>query len=195
LLFAGEAYNVEQGITNELFQNERDENPTCQYVSTPNDVTNVDGTSAAGVLSRVQKFAAFMRFSAPATASLDTPNGAASIRRGKALFTSAGCALCHTPTMQTGYSTVAALSNQPVNLYSDLLLHHMGPNLADDIIQGAALGDEFRTAPLWASGSASSSSTTVARAICSKRSPPTRAPAIPASRRRRPTASSSVSGR
>ena len=42
-----------------------------------------------------------------------------------------------------------ALSNQVVNLYSDLLIHGMGPGLTDDILQGRAAGDEFRTAPLW----------------------------------------------
>ena len=47
---------------------------------------------------------------------------------------------------------MAALSHKPVNLYSDLLLHNMGPGLADDILQGDARGDEFRTAPLWGLG-------------------------------------------
>jgi CxxC motif-containing protein (DUF1111 family) len=46
----------------------------------------------------------------------------------------------------------AVLQNRPVNLYSDLLVHHMGPGLADNIIQGAAGPDEFRTAPLWGVG-------------------------------------------
>jgi CxxC motif-containing protein (DUF1111 family) len=46
----------------------------------------------------------------------------------------------------------AALSNQPVNLFSDLLLHHMGQGLADGITQGSAGPDEFRTAPLWGLG-------------------------------------------
>ena len=45
-----------------------------------------------------------------------------------------------------------ALSNQPVRLFSDLLLHHMGNRLADGITQGAAAADEFRTAPLWGAG-------------------------------------------
>ena len=49
-------------------------------------------------------------------------------------------------------SPSAALSNQPVNLYSDLLLHHMGSALADGITQGAAGPDEFRSAPLWGVG-------------------------------------------
>jgi CxxC motif-containing protein (DUF1111 family) len=54
--------------------------------------------------------------------------------------------------MQTGTSSVAALSNVQANLYSDLLIHHMGPALADNVSQGAARGDEFRTAPLWGLG-------------------------------------------
>src|SRR5262249_53360234 len=59
---------------------------------------------------------------------------------------------CHTPMLKTGPSTVAALSNKDVNLYSDLMVHNMGPGLADEISQGAAGGDEFRTAPLWGLG-------------------------------------------
>jgi CxxC motif-containing protein (DUF1111 family) len=47
---------------------------------------------------------------------------------------------------------VAALSNIQANLYSDVLLHHMGPNLADNVSQGGAAGDQFRTAPLWGLG-------------------------------------------
>jgi CxxC motif-containing protein (DUF1111 family) len=68
------------------------------------------------------------------------------------LFTSVGCALCHTPTLTTGNSTVAALQNKAANLYSDLIVHNMGPGLADDVNQGQARGDEFRTAPLWGLG-------------------------------------------
>ena len=47
---------------------------------------------------------------------------------------------------------MAALSNIQANLFSDLVLHHMGPSLADNVSQGAAGGDEFRTAPLWGAG-------------------------------------------
>ena len=68
------------------------------------------------------------------------------------MFDSTGCALCHTPTLTTGDTTVAALSNQRADLFSDLALHAMGPGLADNILQGAAAGDEFRTAPLWGLG-------------------------------------------
>jgi CxxC motif-containing protein (DUF1111 family) len=152
LLFAAEAYNVEMGISNELFQTERDETPQCQYTYTPNDVSNTDGVTAAGTMSGIEKFALFMRFLAPPVASADTPGGAPSIARGKALFSSVGCALCHTPTLYSGNSNVAALRNQPANLYSDLSLHDMGAYLADGVSQGQAGPREFRTAPLWGLG-------------------------------------------
>src|SRR5207302_1816636 len=125
LLFSGEAYNVEMGITNELFQQEREQ--TCQYVTVPNDVTDTEEPNTPAGLNAIEKFAFFQRFLAPPTPSLDTPGGATSISNGRSLFVSTGCALCHTPTLMTGYSTVAALRNQPVNLFSDVLLHAMGP--------------------------------------------------------------------
>src|SRR5229473_6374212 len=55
--------------------------------------------------------------------------------RTLALFQSTGCAYCHTPTLYTGDSAIAALRKKPVHLHSDLLVHQMGPGLADDIIQ------------------------------------------------------------
>jgi CxxC motif-containing protein (DUF1111 family) len=152
LVFAGEAYNVEMGITNELFQTERDETPSCQFAKLPNDVTNTDAATPLEAVSAIEKFAFFMRFLAPPTPSVDSPGGAESIKRGRELFSAVGCALCHTPTLRTGNSTVAALRNQDVNLYSDLLVHDMGPGLADDVTQGQAGPREFRTAPLWGLG-------------------------------------------
>jgi CxxC motif-containing protein (DUF1111 family) len=152
LLFAGEAYNVEMGITNELFQTERDETPGCQFATTPNDTTNADATSFIEAMGGIEKFAAFMRFLAPPTPSPTFPGGASSISKGQSLFKSLGCAQCHTPTLTTGSSSVAALNNQVANLYSDLLLHDMGSGLADGISQGQAGPSEFRTAPLWGLG-------------------------------------------
>ena len=79
--------------------------------------------------------------------------GADSIGKGKQVFANVGCVYCHTPRLKTGpLATVVALQNKDVNLFSDLLLHNMGPGLADDILQGVAKGDEFRTAPLWGLG-------------------------------------------
>jgi CxxC motif-containing protein (DUF1111 family) len=151
-LFAGEAYNVEMGITNEIFQTERDETAPCQYAMVPNDVTNTDAATSREALNGPQRFAFFMRFLAPPIPSPDTPGGSSSIARGQQAFMNIGCALCHTPTLRTGSSTVAALRDQDVKLFSDLALHQMGPGLADDIRQGEADGDEFRTAPLWGLG-------------------------------------------
>lgn len=146
-MFSGEAYNVEMGVSNELFPNERDETPGCLYNGTPEDHTNFDLNGTAQP-SDIVRFTAFMRM-------LDQPQPAPptpSTIRGQKLFTAIGCALCHTPSYTTGQSSVAALSNIQANLFSDLLLHHMGPQLADNIVQGQAAGDEFRTAPLWGLG-------------------------------------------
>jgi CxxC motif-containing protein (DUF1111 family) len=152
LLFSGEAYNVEMGISNELFQQEREEKASCQFTAVPNDITDPEVTTTPAGLRAIEKFGFFQRFLAPPTPSPDTPGGATSINNGRSLFTSVGCFLCHTPTLTTGNSTVVALRNKPANLFSDILLHNMGPGLADDILQGGARGDEFRTAPLWGLG-------------------------------------------
>src|SRR5207237_5370773 len=85
LLFSGEAYNVEMGITNELFQSERDETPTCQFTTGPNTVTNTTGATPQETISAIEKFTFFMRFLAPPAPSPDTPGGAASIATGKTL--------------------------------------------------------------------------------------------------------------
>jgi CxxC motif-containing protein (DUF1111 family) len=73
--------------------------------------------------------------------------------KGRALFSAVGCALCHTPTMQTApVLNSAVLQNRPVNLFSDLLVHDMGTGLADGVTQGAAGPREFRSTPLWGVG-------------------------------------------
>jgi CxxC motif-containing protein (DUF1111 family) len=152
LVFSGEAYNVEMGITNENFQIERDETQSCQFATLPNDVTNVDGATGTDTVSAIEKFAFFMRFLAPPTQNQNVPGGNASIAEGFNAFVNIGCAQCHTQQLRTGNSTVAALRNQNVRLFSDIAVHNMGPGLADDVSQGEAAGDEFRTAPLWGLG-------------------------------------------
>jgi CxxC motif-containing protein (DUF1111 family) len=152
LLFSGEAYNVEMGITNELFQTERDETASCQFATVPNGVNNLDATTPIGALSAIENFSNFMRFLDAPQPSPDTPGGATSIANGKQKFIDVGCALCHTPSFTTSKSTVAALSEKPVNLFSDLLVHDMGDGLADGVSQGEAGPREFRTAPLWGLG-------------------------------------------
>ena len=147
LLFAAEAYNVEQGITNEIFGQEREEDPGCRFNPLPEDRTAFDG-SGADAHSAIVRFAGFMRLLAPPAPAPASPSTA----NGQAQFARVGCALCHTPTLTTGREASAALSQQRVNLYSDLLLHDMGDGLADGISQGGAGGREFRTAPLWGLG-------------------------------------------
>jgi CxxC motif-containing protein (DUF1111 family) len=158
VVFSGEAYNVEMGITNELFPNERGYPPTplpagCLFNPSPEDGTNFDSTTTTGVSSDAVAFAAFMRLlDQPAPACTGT-GCSASIQNGRHLFIDvAKCSVCHTPTMTTGPSYVPALSNVQANLFSDLLVHNMGQGLADGVSQGGAGPDEFRSAPLWGLG-------------------------------------------
>jgi CxxC motif-containing protein (DUF1111 family) len=163
-IFAAEAYNVEMGVTNDLFTQATDEVPACTAdKSEPNDITRMDGDDSRnqGFANPLHEppdwlmFAMFMRFlDAPKPASLS-----ASGIRGQELFGTGpdrpgiGCAACHTPTMVTQpKSETGALQNLTVHAYSDLFIHHMGKNLADDITQGLATGDMFRSTPLWGVG-------------------------------------------
>jgi CxxC motif-containing protein (DUF1111 family) len=167
LMFAGEAYNVEMGVTNELFTDERDHSTaSCLFNATPEDSTNFPATGASGqmllsnsgtgILSDIEAFANFIRFLAPAVpSSTGIPNNpsAESLANGQASFSNVGCALCHTPMLQTGTSSFSAgLNKVAAGLYSDLAVHHMGIGLGDNVPQGTAAGDEFRSAPLWGLG-------------------------------------------
>jgi CxxC motif-containing protein (DUF1111 family) len=151
LIFAGEAYNVEMGVTNENFPNEREEDPNCATNGTPesDDTFNVGSMGPSDITS----FRAFMRFlDQPAPVTSYGSVTAASIQNGRILFSAVGCALCHTPSLTTGASGTAALSHQTANLFSDIAVHHMGNGLADGVSQGTAGPDEFRSAPLWGLG-------------------------------------------
>jgi len=155
-VFAGEAYNVEIGVTNELFPNKRANPPAaCLFNPTPEDSTNFT-LSGTQLPSDIVAFATFMRFLAPAAPSSEGIPGnpsAQSIQNGQNLFSQVHCDLCHTPTLQTASSALTpGLSNQTAALYSDLLVHRMGARLEDRVTQGAAGPDEFRTAPLWGLG-------------------------------------------
>ena len=147
LLFAAEAYNVEQGVTNEIFGDEREGNPACLFNPLPEDTSSFVN-DAEQAHSSIVRFAAFMRFLAPPYPI----QGDESVARGGATFETVRCTLCHTPSLTTGRTTSAALSGKVASLYSDLLVHDMGKGLADGIVQGAARQREFRTAPLWGLG-------------------------------------------
>ncbi len=161
LIFAGEAYNVEQGVSSENFPNERKTAPGCQFNPTPEDSTNIVNpnppggtTGTAGQMSSdVVKFAAFMRLLAPPTPTTSSP----SELRGRALFGTSsnpgiGCVLCHSDTLTTAASPFSGMGGIDIHPFSDVAIHHMGPRLADHVSQGLAGPDEFRTAPLWGVG-------------------------------------------
>ncbi|HYM33563.1 MAG TPA: di-heme oxidoredictase family protein [Candidatus Cybelea sp.] len=153
LIFAGEAYNVEQGVTNEAFPNERENDPNCQYNTLPEDTTNLtntfnSGSSASDYASDIVNFAAFMRLSAAPVPAASTP----STIRGAQVFDSVGCQACHLETQTTAQSAYGGQGNVRFQPFSDFAIHDMGERLADGISQGSATGSEFRTAPLWGIG-------------------------------------------
>src|SRR5260370_24627897 len=98
LVFAGEAYNVEMGVTNQLFPQERDETPGCVFNATPEDTLNFTANPNTAVLSDIDAFANFMRMLAPPTPAPDSP----SIANGRAIFNATGCTACPTPSFTTG---------------------------------------------------------------------------------------------
>lgn len=97
--------------------------------------------SAATVLQTVM----YLRLLAPSARGAITP----AVTQGERVFQSIGCAGCHVPTMRTGPHPIPQLSHVDVPLYSDLLLHDMGPDLADGRPDHDATGTEWRTRPLW----------------------------------------------
>lgn len=91
---------------------------------------------------------AYVRLLAPPAPAPASGAERDSVRQGERLFASLGCPSCHVPALRTGQSDVAALARKPVRLYSDLLLHDLGPGLAG--VCGLTAGpSEYRTAPLW----------------------------------------------
>ncbi len=159
-IFAGEAYNVEQGVSNELFTQERplpgedmtDGMPAGCRNPTPEDHTNFN-TTAIGTSSDTVAFAMFMRLLAPPVPSTTVPGGSSSINNGRNVFNAIGCATCHTTSLRTFNSPLtSSLSGATANLFSDMEIHHMGSGLADNVSQGGAGGDQFRTSPLWGVG-------------------------------------------
>jgi CxxC motif-containing protein (DUF1111 family) len=72
---------------------------------------------------------------------------------GRKVFADSKCVACHTPEMKTGNThPFAELRNQTIRPYTDLLLHDMGPGLADGFSEGAANGRQWRTPALWGIG-------------------------------------------
>lgn len=135
------AYNDDMGITTSLFSTE---NSAGQSQLTEHGVTpEVSDEILEVVTFYVQTLAV------PARRDVDDPQ----IKQGEQLFAKAQCASCHVPTLRTGVLAGApSVSNQTIHPYTDLLLHDMGPDLADNRPDFHASGREWRTPPLWGIG-------------------------------------------
>lgn len=129
------ALNTDMGVTTALF-------PTLDGDSSPSPVE-----VSADDLEKMTKYVSLLGVAAKRNL-LD-----ADVISGETLFATAGCAKCHVPTLTTSaYHPYAELRSQTIRPYSDLLLHDMGPGLADNMGEGVASGAEWRTAPLWSLG-------------------------------------------
>jgi CxxC motif-containing protein (DUF1111 family) len=135
-----EAYLQDVGITSEFLPTENG-NPLSSVPVEAVDRVPDPEVSA----STVQAVTHYIRALAPPAPGIENEQR----QQGRAIFAQIGCSRCHTPTFQTGQSVLPALSNQSMELYSDLLLHDMGDELADNRPDGLATGREWRTAPLW----------------------------------------------
>lgn len=135
-----EAYHQDMGVTSDFLAAENI-NPLS---GTPTEA--VDRVSDPEIpmadLKAVLHYIRTLAFPAPGE---DTPRRL----QGAQLFQQIHCAGCHVPSFRTGPNRIAALAFKEVPLYSDLLLHDMGPALADNRPDGSATGTEWRTTPLW----------------------------------------------
>ncbi len=136
------AFAGDLGITSSLFPDEN-----CPDGVDCNQITN-GGTPEIpdDKLGRVTLYSSTL--GVPARRNHDNQG----ILEGKVLFNSVSCAACHIPKMKTGSHTIPALENQTIRPYTDLLLHDMGDDLADNAPDFKATGNEWRTPPLWGIG-------------------------------------------
>ena len=140
-----EAFVGDMGITSPLFPNEN-----CTPVQTEcrQSPSAGDPELSNEQLDQVEFY--HLALAPPRSRAL-TKN--ASLQRGVALFRQAQCSFCHTPQLRTGeFSRLPVLSNKNIAPYTDLLLHDMGDQLADNRPDFLATGREWRTPPLWGIG-------------------------------------------
>ena len=135
------AYHDDMGITTSLFsiENSAGQSQLAEHSAMP----EVSDEILDVVTLYVQTLAV------PARRNVDDPQ----VKLGEQLFAKAQCASCHVPTLRTGIlAGVPSVSNQTIHPYTDLLLHDMGPELADNRPDFHASGSEWRTPPLWGIG-------------------------------------------
>lgn len=145
--FTEGAFRLEMGITTPAHPSEADAGslPPVPDGADPAADPELDQATLQAVVD-------FVRFLAPPSPSEPRDDAdRALIEEGRALFASLGCTSCHVPTLQTGSQASAALSERTIALYSDLLLHDMGPELEGTCGPGAST-TEWRTEPLMGLG-------------------------------------------
>lgn len=135
------AYHQDMGITSSVFPQESSWGQP--QMDDRADDPELHDTTLVAVVFYIRSLAV------PARRNVD----AANVVSGKKLFTQINCSGCHKPVVRTGVDvTLAAISNQRIQPYTDLLLHDMGDDLADGYTDYVANGNEWRTSPLWGIG-------------------------------------------
>lgn len=134
-----EAYHQDMGITNDFLPAEN-LNAQGGGLGVGDEVADPEIPATT-----INETTMYVRLLAPPARGQRT----AQVTQGEQAFLSLGCGGCHVPTLMTGPSPIPQLAFKPVALYSDLLLHDMGPDLADNRPDGSATGTEWKTAPLW----------------------------------------------
>ena len=135
------AYVEDMGITNYVFPNE-----TGHGQSNGQDGLEDDPEIPNSVVNQVVLYCKTL--AVPGPRNLQNPT----VKEGARLFESLECAKCHIPKQITGASEISALANQTIFPYSDMLLHDMGEDLADNRPDFLATGKEWKTRPLWGIG-------------------------------------------
>lgn len=135
------AYNNDIGITSYVFPNE------TVHGQSQMDNLDDDAELPDSLLNAVRFYVQTLQV--PARRNVTDPE----VKRGKEIFMNAQCASCHLPTLVTDVNVAfPQVSNQVIHPYTDMLLHDMGPDLADNRPDFLADGNEWRTAPLWGVG-------------------------------------------
>lgn len=156
---AAEAFVQDMGVTSPVYPLR-----SCQKSDTNCHQTGVTTHVSELELTRLTNYLQLLGVPAQRSYRSGYPNGMrvsvehdvnpGQIALGKTVFETANCVACHKSTLQTGNThPFAELRNQTIRPYTDLLLHDMGPDLADTLPQDSASAAMWRTAPLWGLGS------------------------------------------
>lgn len=145
---AGDAASNDMGVSSPYFVNQTctSEQADCLSAQTGADPETPHEFSA----KQLDDIRAYLSFLAvPARGHLDDPT----VIQGEKIFYNIGCSGCHMPTVKTGTDhDFRRLHNKTIQPFTDLLLHDMGEGLSDHRPSYLALGNEWRTAPLWGIG-------------------------------------------